>query len=253
VRLLDDPNLSAVQANLVAEIYALQRTEGCFASNAHLGSIAKVGDRMLRRHISELESAGYLRSENRSSFRRRLWVSDELKAEIEAETHGDPCFSAGYRSSVELDAIADRPVGSTASSRKRSSGSPGNLNRNPVAEDREARPWNATENTSRKQVEKTKQNTGDIGFELPDWMPASLWQRWIAHNLESGRRLGVEQMKAQIAELQRLNGFGHPFKMVIEHSIQNNWKSFHELPSSKKPSEQRSLSGKRIINGRVVL
>lgn len=250
--LYTDPRFLALQKMLLAEIYALEKNGGCWASNRHFVPLLGVGERMVRKHITTLEGAGHIRSEGRTTKRRRLWISDDLRAQIENK----PVQSAPLRCAAEPDtgqSIASSGASKSGSTGNDRSSQPGNDNNIQELEFLSSRNQHSTENTLRGQEKSEERNNIYSDFSLPDWLPASAWKDWVDYNIEAGRPLTPKQMELQIARLCELRQPDQPAEMIIEQAIEKGWKSFHPLPDSMKPKVRIAPSGARLINGMLVL
>jgi hypothetical protein len=245
IHFLKDGELSCEDKIILAEIYSLQKDAGCFASNAHFGGLTNLKERSVRRHLTDLEERGYLYAENRDSLRRRLWISDELRQTVESGPK--PALSAAASKEPSEVKDTDPQVHAT---RPCVTGQPGHSEKHPVAADLDTRPPATAEKSMREQEEKSKEeNNRDVGFSLPNWLPASDWNEWVTYNAEAGRRLTPTQIQKHIEALDALDRKGQRPNAVIGYAIQNGWKAPYELPESMRPKSFRTRTGAYYMEG----
>lgn len=59
--------------------------------------------------------------------------------------------------------------------------------------------------------------------ELPDWLDAELWGRWVRHRVQIRKPLTEEAAKQQVKDLAGFRQQGHTPDAVIEHAIGKSW------------------------------
>lgn len=62
-----------------------------------------------------------------------------------------------------------------------------------------------------------------MSLELPDWLDADLWGRWVRHRVELRKPLTEEAAKQQLKDLAAFRLQGHTPTDVIEHAIGKSW------------------------------
>ncbi|MNV89694.1 hypothetical protein D3C71_1840100 [compost metagenome] len=71
-------------------------------------------------------------------------------------------------------------------------------------------------------------------LELPDWLDADLWGRWVRHRVQIRKPLTEEAAKQQIRDLAGFKQQGHTPEAVITHAIGKSWQGLF-APSGAAP------------------
>lgn len=71
-------------------------------------------------------------------------------------------------------------------------------------------------------------------LELPDWLDADLWGRWVRHRVQIRKPLTEEAAKQQIRDLAGFKQQGHTPEAVIAHAIGKSWQGLF-APSGATP------------------
>jgi hypothetical protein len=179
-----------IQQMILAEVNALEKNTGCFASNAHFLPLIGVKERSVRKHISALEDAGHLYTEGRDSARRRMWLSSDLAAAIDARKRGDRPAAGARTGRNELAGSALKIRDSMAITRRDGAPDPGTICTDPASPARVTRHGSATERSMRGQEENTRKDTtrkldsesvSDTHLRDDDGAPLatlSMWKSW---------------------------------------------------------------------------
>ncbi|ARP88618.1 hypothetical protein CAL13_08775 [Bordetella genomosp. 9] len=82
----------------------------------------------------------------------------------------------------------------------------------------------------------TKRRVKGGGFdaaqiELPDWLPADAWAKWVKHRREIKKALTEETTKQQIAKLHEWHEQGHRVNEIIDHCVGAGWQGLF-LPNN---------------------
>lgn len=64
--------------------------------------------------------------------------------------------------------------------------------------------------------------------ELPVWLDAELWGRWVRHRVQLRKPLTEEAAKQQVKDLAGFRQQGHTPEAVIEHAIGKSWQGLFE-------------------------
>lgn len=62
-----------------------------------------------------------------------------------------------------------------------------------------------------------------MSLELPDWLDAELWGRWVRHRVQIRKPLTEEAAKQQVKDLAGFRLQGHTPESVIAHAIGKSW------------------------------
>lgn len=71
-------------------------------------------------------------------------------------------------------------------------------------------------------------------FELPDWIPAALWQDFVEMRREKKKELTIGAAKIILLKLERMRANGHDPMQSLENSIMHGWTGVFE---PKTPSQ----------------
>ena len=74
-----------------------------------------------------------------------------------------------------------------------------------------------------KGVRKRSPGFDPMSVELPDWLDADLWGRWVRHRVQIRKPLTEEAAKQQIRDLAGFKEQGHTPEAVITHAIGKSW------------------------------
>ncbi|KDB99303.1 hypothetical protein AZ23_2319 [Bordetella bronchiseptica E010] len=78
--------------------------------------------------------------------------------------------------------------------------------------------------TTNKRVRKPKDSGFDaMKVDLPDWLPAESWERWVRHRVQLKKPITEETARQQIEDLGTFRGQGHQPDDVIRHCIGKSW------------------------------
>lgn len=217
--LFEIQGLSSPKRTLLAEVLALQKKDGCYATNAHFGLMIDCSDRQVRAHIAELEQAGHLVISNRSSFRRRMWVSDDI-----AEGCG---HAATLRRSGASDASADE--------RNLSAGLELPAGKKPDA---------SAEKAERATPQRNPTIEQHADRELPDFIDRAQWLEFVAARHDQHGPFSDGAAKGVIAKITRLRREGYCPTKLLTGAIEGRWRSVAEnerfkVTDSVKAGDQR--------------
>jgi hypothetical protein len=264
--ILIDADLPPIRKIILAEVFHLQKDEGCFASNAHFCSLTGCKERNLRNHLAAMIRAGLLVSENATSKRRRLFVSASVKVAIEAErqTPVSAAVQSAHGCSNEATAAAPEPVTVIAGSTMQRAPSdhliistdhtsnapyqpaiddhePGNEGAVMAMDCRPARQRAATENTVREQSETTDENTinekgmrnfaefsgTDLSDDGTQLVSDATWEAWM----ERQHRLWLPpEEHEQIAVLKKMVRDGFNGEALVSLCLSRDDSTFWENP-----------------------
>lgn len=70
-----------------------------------------------------------------------------------------------------------------------------------------------------------------LAVELPDWLPADAWHRWVKHRREIKKTLTEETTRQQLAKLKSWNDEGWAVVEIIDHAIGAGWQGLF-LPNN---------------------
>lgn len=79
-------------------------------------------------------------------------------------------------------------------------------------------------------------------LELPDWLDAQLWGRWVRHRVQIRKPLTEEAAKQQLKDLAGFRQQGHTPETVIAHAIGKSWQGLFApngavVGTSSRPSK----------------
>jgi hypothetical protein len=74
-----------------------------------------------------------------------------------------------------------------------------------------------------KGVRKRSPGFDPMNVELPDWLDADLWGRWVRHRVQIRKPLTEEAAKQQIKDLAGFKQQGHTPEAVVTHAIGKSW------------------------------
>ena len=74
-----------------------------------------------------------------------------------------------------------------------------------------------------KGVRKRSPGFDPMSVELPDWLDAELWGRWVRHRVQIRKPLTEEAAKQQVTDLDGYRKQGHTPEAVITHAIGKSW------------------------------
>jgi len=74
-----------------------------------------------------------------------------------------------------------------------------------------------------KGVRKRSPGFDPMSVELPDWLDADLWGRWVRHRVQIRKPLTEEAAKQQVTDLDGYRKQGHTPEAVITHAIGKSW------------------------------
>lgn len=74
-----------------------------------------------------------------------------------------------------------------------------------------------------KGVRKRSPGFNPMSVELPDWLDADLWGRWVRHRVQIRKPLTEEAAKQQVKDLDGYRKQGHTPEAVITHAIGKSW------------------------------
>lgn len=78
--------------------------------------------------------------------------------------------------------------------------------------------------TTNKRERKAKAPAFDaMAVELPDWLPAESWERWVRHRAQLKKPITEETARQQIEDLGDYRRQGHQPADVIKHCIGKSW------------------------------
>lgn len=77
-------------------------------------------------------------------------------------------------------------------------------------------------------------------LELPDWLDADLWGRWVRHRVQIRKPLTEEAAKQQIKDLAGFKQQGHTPEAVITHAIGKSWQGLFAPNGAAAGGAQRS-------------
>ncbi|MBW6528198.1 hypothetical protein KZ813_15245 [Sphingomonas sp. RHCKR7] len=256
--------LAAADKMLVSEIRILQKSKGCYASNAHFAQMLGVGERRVREMIANLAASEVLRVENGTSKRRRLFLGERAEVhtfpkgvvgEDSAGAYNLPPLEedgAGKIGSSPIPAGTVRDQATTtrhesASLRQEPSSEPGRVEPSNLDDKAPAtRTETPTEITPKTHGEKKKKEQEELKREFGVFVPGAikpdLWRRWVQHNEAQGRRLTSSQMESQIADIGRLFHEGYVVDDIINKAISANWKTFYP-PNTPKQRRWTDFDG----------
>ncbi|MEN5158946.1 helix-turn-helix domain-containing protein [Achromobacter spanius] len=74
-----------------------------------------------------------------------------------------------------------------------------------------------------KGARKRSQGFDAMTLELPDWLDAELWGRWVRHRVQIRKPLTEEAAKQQVEDLAGYRQQGHTPDSVIKNAIGKSW------------------------------
>jgi hypothetical protein len=236
--ILEIEGLTLQKKALLAEVFALQKSGGCRATNAHLGLIIGCCDRQVRGHLSELEAAGHLTIKNRHSIARRIWVSDQI-----AQACSGVLLTA--KPLAASNGHAEKPE---RLSRPESLPSP-----SPMAEPR-----------PKKERNKSPSVDDHAMRELPDFISRDQWREFVSMRHDEHGPFSEGSAKGVISKITRLREEGYCPAKLLTGAIEGRWQSVYDNDRFKasaagsgdrhfRPGVQTLPSGAQLIGGRVVL
>lgn len=75
---------------------------------------------------------------------------------------------------------------------------------------------------------KSAQKFDPMSLELPDWLDAELWGRWVRHRVQIRKPLTEEAAKQQVKDLAGFRKRGHTPEAVIANAIGKSWQGLFE-------------------------
>lgn len=74
-----------------------------------------------------------------------------------------------------------------------------------------------------KGARKRRPGFDPMSLELPDWLDAELWGRWVRHRVQIRKPLTEEAAKQQVKDLAGFRREGYTPETVIAHAIGKSW------------------------------
>jgi hypothetical protein len=97
--------------------------------------------------------------------------------------------------------------------------------------------------TTNKRVRKPKTPGFDaMTVDLPDWLPAESWERWVRHRAQLKKPITEEAARQQIADLGTFRGQGHKPDDVIRHCIGKSWQGLFPPKQAFGPRAAPAMS-----------
>ena len=93
-------------------------------------------------------------------------------------------------------------------------------------------------------------------LELPDWMPAKLWEEWIEYRRKDLKKPASDRsLKMTLKKLDRLKATHCPIKL-IEIAIEREWRGIYPTEEAKyapdiAPSEFSNLSAAERVKAKI--
>ncbi|MGQ4246044.1 helix-turn-helix domain-containing protein [Bordetella bronchiseptica] len=97
--------------------------------------------------------------------------------------------------------------------------------------------------TTNKRVRKPKAPGFDaMTVDLPDWLPAESWERWVRHRVQLKKPITEEAARQQIADLGTFLGQGHKPDEVIRYCIGKSWQGLFPPKQAFGPRAAPAIS-----------
>lgn len=90
-----------------------------------------------------------------------------------------------------------------------------------------------------KGVRKRSPGFDPMSVELPDWLDADLWGRWVRHRVQIRKPLTEEAAKQQVMDLDGFRKQGHTPEAVITHAIGKSWQGLFAPNGAAAAGAQR--------------
>lgn len=78
-----------------------------------------------------------------------------------------------------------------------------------------------------------------LTVELPVWLDAELWGRWVRHRVQLRKPLTEEAARQQVRDLANFREQGHKPEAVIEHAIGKSWQGLFAPSGTASGGAQR--------------
>jgi hypothetical protein len=87
----------------------------------------------------------------------------------------------------------------------------------------------ATNSTMNKNEKKVKNKPIDVENEIPEWIPKTSWENFLAMRKRIKKPVGEDSFHIAFSKLKKLKELGNDPGAVLDQSTFNNWQGLFEL------------------------
>lgn len=168
-----------------------------------------------------------------------VWVHEMAKYQIASELKASDNRCAGIQK--DFNALPDNPFLAAFFEKYQgafhlTSGRGGEAPPKPLRSQEQEQEQEKEGGASKAPSKKTKSESLDLGFVLPDWVPADAWDGYVA--MRKKKPMTDRARDLVIAELSRLRDQGHDVGAILDKSVKNNWTDVY----APKPNDHRGAT-----------
>lgn len=226
-RIVKDP--TARHVLLCLANYVGPKGEGAFPSVATLADDTGLSSRTVQNKLRELEAMDVITRGNQDLVAAYIRRADQRPVCYDMD------LSRGASASPRVEHSAGQQRGEPAAPRNErgeSDDTTGCSSRHdgvnlttPRGEPAAPDPSLNRQGTINKPKGARKRSPGfdPLTVELPVWLDAELWGRWVRHRVQLRKPLTEEAARQQVRDLATFRQQGHKPEAVIEHAIGKSW------------------------------
>lgn len=242
-RIVKDP--TARHVLLCLANYAGPKGEGAFPSVATLAEDTGLSSRTVQNKLRELEALQIIQRGNQDLVAAYIRRADQRPVCYDMD------LSRGAPASPRVEHSADQRRGESPAPRNErgeSDDTTGCSSRHdgvnlttPRGEPAAPEPSLNHQGTINKPKGARKRSPGfdPLTVELPVWLDAELWGRWVRHRVQLRKPLTEEAARQQVRDLANFREQGHKPEAVIEHAIGKSWQGLFAPSGTAAGGAQR--------------